>query len=394
MQQREVVVAGGARTPMGNFGGGLRGSNAVALGGIAVAGAFKRAGVSPDLVDSAYVGHARQAGNGPNPGRLMAVAGGSPYSAPVTTIQMACLSGLQAAILAYKDIALGQSRTVLVAGSEHMSSIPYLSPNTRWGARTGDAQLLDALYKDGFLDPMTGKVMGQICDTYETRFGITREQQDEFALRSNLLAAKGWDEGFHQMAVVPVTLPGKKQDTVVDHDEHYRRDATMEALAKLRPAFGKDGTITAGNASALCDAAAAFVMLDAERAREVGAKPLARVLGVGVAAQEPEDFGIAPVQAVKRALDQAGLRQEDIDVWELNEAFAIQVLACLKLMDMGVEKVNPYGGAIALGHPIGCSGARIVQAAVDYLVKHNARYAVAATCGNGGQGAAMVLERL
>lgn len=394
MREREVVITGAARTPVGNFGGGLRDATVVELGGVAIGGAIEKAGIDAGQIEVAYVGHARQAGTGPNSGRLAAVAGGVPFKVPVTTVQMACLSGLQAVILAYKDVVLGEARTALAAGMEHMSGIPFLSPTTRWGARMGDAQLLDALYKDGFLDPMSGKIMGVICDGYTTRFGISREDQDAFALKSNLGVARGWDEGFHQIAVVPVTRRGRGKETTVDHDEHYRRDTTMETLGKLRPAFAPDGAVTAGNASALSDAAAALIVMDGELAREAGSKPIARVLSTGVAAMEPEDFGIAPVPAIQKALSAAGLRVQDIDVWELNEAFAVQTLAVIRQLEIDESRVNIYGGAVAMGHPIGMSGTRIVLAAAQALNRKNLRYAVAATCGNGGQGAAMVLERV
>ena len=391
---KSVVLMEGARTPVGRFGGALRDWSAVELGAIAARAATERSGFEPEELDGVIVGHARQAGNGPNSGRLIAHGAGIPKRAPALTVQQACLSGLQAIIGGVKDIQLGEANTVLAVGTESMSGIPYLSYGTRWGARMGDVMLVDALYRDGFMDPMTGCHMGELTDILAERYGISREEQDAYAVGSQQGAARAKQDGFFAEMIVPVKPPPTRGETVFAEDEHPRPDTTIEQLARLKPVFRSSGTITAGNASGITDGAAAIVVADERVGEKRGVRPVARVLAYAVAAVEPGDFAIAPVPAMRRAVEKAGLSFEQIDLFEINEAFAAQMLACIRDLGLARERVNIYGGAIALGHPIGMSGVRIVETLARALTKMGGRYGLAGICGNGGHGGAVVLEAL
>lgn len=389
---KPVIIASGARTPIGNFGGCLRHATAIELGGIAIRRAGEIAAIAADQVQEVWVGHARQAGNGPNPGKLAAVAGGIPYHVPVTTVQMACLSSLQATILGFKSIAFEDAECVMVAGMEHMSSIPYLNLSLRWGNKSGDVTLVDGLTRDGFFDPMTNQLMGELAEAYATRWDISRAVQDDFAVQSHHRAHQAATSGVLDPIIAPV--PGRgAQNPVITRDEHVRPETTSETLGRLRPAFSSTGTVTAGNASAVTDGAAALVLMSEAMAERHQVNPQVRIVSYAVASTHPRDYGIAPVPATQEALRRAGLRTADIDVWEINEAFAVQTLAVTQLLDIDWHKINPFGGAIALGHPVGMSGPRIVLHAAHALITQGGRYAVATLCGNGGQGATVVLER-
>jgi acetyl-CoA C-acetyltransferase len=391
----EVVILGGARTPIGRFGGSLRPLSAVDLGSHAIREALRRTETPAERVDLCVVGHARQAGNGPNPGRLMAVGGGLPVTAPACTVQQACLSGLLAAIHGRYAISEGDASVVVAAGAEHMTNVPYLSFEARWGARLGHASLVDAMFKDGFIDPLTGKHMGELCDALAKRYGLSREAQDAFALESQERAAKARKDGFTDRALAPIPIPrGKGEPVPFAEDEHARPDTTLESLAKLPPAFGKDGTVTAGNACGITDGAAALVIASAEVAKSLGARPLARILGASVAAVAPADYAIAPVASTRKLLGQLGMEIGQFDLVEINEAFAAQMLACMRDLHLDPARVNVWGGAIALGHPIGMSGTRILLNLVHQLDALGARYGLAAICGNGGHGASVAVERI
>lgn len=393
--ERDTVIVATARTPIGKFGGALAGSDAVGIGGVAMAAARERSGLPADSFDEVIVGHARQAANGPNPGRLMAMAAGMPVGAPAHTVQQACLSSMKALILAGQAIRIGESDVVMVAGSEHMSSIPYYLTGMRWGTKSGDSVAIDGLSKDGFMDPLTGRLMGGLAEAWGDRFGIGRAEQDEFALQSQEGARRAVESGFAERVIAPVEMTdGRGRTTVVDADEHPRPDTTLEGLSKLRSAFSRDGAVTAGNASGVTDGAAALVVMSSAAATAAGLEPLARVRSWAVAAVEPEDYGLAVVPASKTALSRAGLTMADMDHIEINEAFAVMVLAACKQLDIDPTVVNPHGGAIALGHPVGASGARVVQYAAEGLASGGGRFALATICGNGGHGAAVVLERV
>jgi len=392
---QDVVILGGARTPIGKFGGNLRPLTAVDLGAHAIREALARTGAPADRVDLCVVGHARQAGNGPNPGRLMAVLGGLPVTTPAYTVQQACLSGLLAVIQARYAILQGDAALAVAAGAEHMTGIPYLAFEARWGARLGDGSLVDAMFRDGFIDPLTGKHMGELCDALAARYGIGRREQDAFALESQQRAARARKDGHVDRVLAPIPVPrGRGEPLLFGEDEHVRPDTTLEGLAKLPPAFGKEGTITAGNACGITDGAAALVIASGDTAGRLGLRPLARILGAAVAAVRPEEYPIAPVASTRKLLGQLGMDARQFDLIEINEAFAAQMLACLRDLSLDPGRVNVWGGAIALGHPIGMSGARILLNLVHQLEALGGRYGLAAICGNGGHGASLAVERL
>lgn len=388
------MIVSAARTGIGRLGGGLRTSSAVEMGAVAMKAAIARAGIDPEQVEEVIVGHARQAGNGPNPGRLVALRAGLPVRAPAHTVQMACVSSMKALILACQSILLGNAGVVAVGGTEHMSGIPYLNFDLRWGQRTGDSTNVDGMYRDGFIDPLSGKHMGALAEAWAERYRISREEQDAYALRSQQLAEKARQSGFAGSQVVPVPVQGARGPEEFARDEHPRPDTTLDSLQKLRPAFRPDGTVTAGNASGITDGAVAAVVMSAARAAALGLKPIAAIRSYDVYAHAPEDYGLAPAPSIRRAVARAGLTLEQLDLIEINEAFAVQVLACCRELGIGTERVNLHGGAIALGHPIGMSGLRVALYAALGLQATGGRYAVASLCGNGGHAGTVVLERL
>jgi acetyl-CoA C-acetyltransferase len=373
-----VYLLGGVRTPIGNFGGALAASSAAELGG----------------VDDAIFGHARQAGNGPNLARQIVRRAGLPDTVPAYTINKACGSGLQAIVSAAHAIRLGEEDIVLAGGVEHMSSIPFLATDVRWGKKLGDEPLVDAMFRDGYLCPLCNQLMGETSETLATEYAISREEQDEYALASNLRAARAWDEGRFAAEVLTVTTGEGRRAVTLERDEHFRADATLEEMAKLRPVFRKDGTITAGNASAITDGAAAIVVASEEAVKALGATPQARVLGSASVGVDPARMGIGPVPAVGKLLGKWGLSLEQMDVVELNEAFASQVLACDRELHFDRERLNPNGGGISLGHPTGCSGTRIVVSLLAELARVKGHYGLATLCVSGGQGMALLVERV
>ena len=394
MVDREVVIINGARTAIGKFGGALKNLNVIDIGIAAVKGAIERSAIKPEDINEVIIGHARQAGTGPNAARIVSVKAGIPSSVPAFGVQQACISGLQAVMLAANSIRLGHSEVVLAGGMEHHSSIPYLSLNTRWGARMGNAVLEDAMLKDGYRCGIEDQLMGALTDGLAQKYGITRAEQDQLALESQQKADAAKKKGFYARVIVPVEIKQKDGPPLLfQEDEHPRSDTTLERLARLRPAFAKEGTITAGTSSGITDGACALIVMSRERADDLKLKPLAFIRSYATAAVEAKYFGIGPVQAAKKALQLAGLTLEDIDLIELNEAFAAQVLAVIKDLDLDRSKVNVHGGAIALGHPTGMSGARLTLEMPYALEEKNGRYGLVTICGNGGHGGAMVLER-
>jgi len=392
---REVVVAGAVRTPIGRFGGGLAALTAAQLGAAAAAEALRRAGVAPAQVGEAVIGCARQAGGGPNVARQVALRAGVPQEVPSFTVNMACGSGLKAIDLGFRAVRDGDTDVVLAGGTESMSRVPYLLTGARWGYRMGDQPVVDGMYQDGFLCPLSDKVMGETAETLAERYHIPRQEQDLFALRSQQRAARAWEEGRFRAEVVPVRVPARGGEVVVDRDEHPRADTSTASLAKLPPVFKEDGgTVTAGNSSGITDGAAAMVVLAADRAAALGVKPMARVLGVAAAGVDPHVMGIGVVPAVKRLLEQLRLRLEDFDLVEVNEAFAAQVLACDRELGFDPERVNVNGGAIALGHPIGATGARISATLLHEMARRGVRRGLATLCISGGMGLAAAFEAL
>ena len=394
MSATRVILAGAVRTPIGNFGGALAASSAAELGGFAARAALARVGLSGDAVEEVIFGHARQAGNGPNLARQVVRRAGLPDAVPAFTINKACASGLQAVASAAQSVRLGDAQVLLAGGTEHMSSIPFLATDMRWGRKLGDEPLVDAMFRDGYLCPLCDQLMGETSETLATEYAISREEQDRLALLSNQRAARAWSEGRFASEVEPITVGEGKRAQRVERDEHFRADATLEEMAKLRPVFRKDGTITAGNASAITDGAAALVVLSEEAAQRHGVTPQAAVLGSVSVAVDPARMGIGPVPAVKKLLERLGMKLDQIDVIELNEAFASQVLACDRDLHFDRERLNVNGGAISLGHPTGCSGARILVTLVHELQRSKGRYGLATLCVSGGQGMAMLIERV
>jgi acetyl-CoA C-acetyltransferase len=388
-----VVILEGARTPVGRFLGAFSDLPAVDLGIHAVGAALTRAEVAPADVDELVFGHARQAGNGPNPARQVAYRSGLGEEKPAFTVNMACGSGVKAIQLAAEQIILGNAEVVVAGGQENMTRTPFLLDRMRFGYRMGDATVYDGMNKDGFLDPLCGLIMGETAENLARRYSIPRQEQDEFALRSQQKAGASWERRAKE--IEPIAVPGPKgQTTLVERDEHPRPDTTLDALAKLKPVFDQEtGTITAGNSSGITDGAAALVLMSEARAKAEGRRPLARIVAYASAGVDPAYMGIGVVPATRKVLDRSGLSMQDFEVIELNEAFAAQVLACDRELKMDHDRLNPNGGAIAIGHPIGMTGARIVLTTAYEMREKGYALGLATLCISGGMGMAMVLER-
>lgn len=389
----EIFVAGAVRTPIGRFGGGLAALRAVDLGVAAARAALERAGVAPEAVEETVFGHGRQAGHGPNPGRQVSVKCGVPDTVPAYTVNKACASGMQTVVQAARAILLGEIEVALVGGMESMSSTPYLLDEARWGMRLGHRKVIDGMYRDGFDCPLAGQVMGATAETLARRYEIGREEQDAYAARSQHRAQAAWDEGRLAEEVVPITVEGRKGETVVARDEHPRRDVTVEQLAKLPPVFAKDGTVHAGNSSGITDGAAAMLVLSGEASRRLGVEPMARLAGWSIAALDPRVMGLGPVPAMEGLERATGISHREADLVELNEAFAAQVLACDRELGLDLERLNVNGGAIALGHPIGATGARICVTLLHEMARRDAARGIASLCVSGGMGMAVLFER-
>jgi len=387
-----IYLAGAVRTPIGKFGGGLAAVSAVQLATEVSRVAMHRSGVTPEQVDQAIFGHARQAGCGPNPARQVSHAAGLPDERPAFTINQACLSGMQAIFDASRAIRLGEADVVLAGGMESMSQVPYLL-DARWGLRLGNKQLEDAMYRDGFLDPLSGKIMGETAETLARRFEISRQDQDEYAALTQQRCERARAEGRFEAEITPIEAPGRKGPVRIDGDEHPRDGVRAESLAKLKPVFDKDGSVTAGNSSGITDGAAAMLVLSEAAVARLGVEPMARIVGYDVVGVDPEIMGIGPVPAVRNVMKKTGLTLEQMDRVELNEAFAVQVLAVQRELGIDLDKMNVNGGAIALGHPIGCSAARIVVTLLHEMARQESRLGLATLCVSGGMGGAMILER-
>jgi acetyl-CoA C-acetyltransferase len=389
--ERAVIIEG-ARTPIGKFLGAFSDVPAVDLAITATGEALRRGTVDRGEIDIAVFGHARQAGNGPNTARQVAYRSGIPQEVPAFTVNMACGSGVKAVEVAAQQIALGEAEVALAGGYENMTRTPAILDRMRFGYRMGDAPVHDGMYRDGFLDPLCGLVMGETAENLARKYSIPREEQDEFALRTQQKAEAGTERRARE--IVAVEVPGRKgETTVVAEDEHPRPETTMETLSKLPPVFAEDGTVTAGNASGVTDGAAALVMMSESRARAEGRAPLARIVASSSAGVDPAYMGIGVVPAVQQVLEKTGLQMSDFEVVEINEAFAAQVLAVDRELKLDHDRLNPNGGAVALGHPIGMSGARIVLTAAYEMRERGFGLGLAALCISGGQGMAMVLER-
>jgi acetyl-CoA C-acetyltransferase len=393
MSKDDVVILSGCRTPIGSFGGAFKDVSAVELGTIAVREAVKRAGIRPDQVDEVILGCILQAGLGMNPARQAALEAGLPDTVPAHTVNKVCGSGLKAVMLATQAIKCGDAELIVAGGAESMSRAPFLLPGARWGERLGHGKVLDHMIHEGLTDAFHDIHMGITAENLVERHGISRQDQDAFAAESQARAEKAMRDGAFKEEIVPVPVAEKKGERLVDTDEYPRAGTTAESLGKLKPAFKKDGTVTAGNASGLNDGAAALVVASASRAQTSGAAPMARIVAYASAAVDPKVMGIGPVPAVRKALEKAGMGADAIDLFELNEAFAAQSLAVLRELKLDPAKVNVNGGAIALGHPIGASGARILVTLLHALKARGKRFGLAGLCIGGGQGVAMVVER-
>lgn len=389
---KEVFVLSAVRTPMGRFGGTLRDFSAVDLGVVAAQAALARAGIAPEEVGDVIFGHARQAGNGPNPARQIAVRSGVPHHTPAYTVNQACASGLRAILLGAREIQTANADVVLVGGTEGMSRVPYLLEGARWGMKLGHQTLVDAMYRDGFLCPLSQMLMGETADLLAQQYHITREEQDAYALTSQQRAKAVIEMGGFRDEIAPVSVNAKDGDRVFQVDETPRLDTTEKDLAKLPPVFSKTGTVTAGNSCSITDAAAALLLVSEARAALPGARPLARVGESATAGVDPRVMGLGPVPATNKLLAKTGRALSAYDLVELNEAFAAQVLACDHELHFDRDRLNPNGGAIALGHPIGCSGARIVVTLIHEMRKRAARRGLATLCVSGGLGVALELE--
>ena len=388
-----LVLSGAVRTPIGKFGGALASLSAADLGTAAAQAALGRSGCAADAVDYAIFGHGRQAGGGPNTARQVSHRAGIPEDRPAFTVNQACASGLQAVIAGARHILLGEADVVLAGGTESMSNTPYMLPRARWGYRLGHAELSDGMYRDGFNDPLSGLVMGETAEELAEEAGIDREASDAWAVSSQNRseAARGVDRFQHEIA--PVTVPGRKGDTVVDADEHPRDGITLEKIARMKPVFRDGGRVTAANASGITDGAAAVLVASQDAAASHGLPVDGLLRDWEVVGVDPRIMGIGPVPACQRLLARWDLDYADIDQVELNEAFACQVLACLDQLPFDRERVNPDGGAISLGHPIGCTGTRILVTLLHGLAHRGGRWGIATLCVSGGLGIAALVER-
>ncbi|MBN6205879.1 acetyl-CoA C-acetyltransferase [Ralstonia pickettii] len=390
---RKSVIVSGARTPFGKFGSALKDLQASDLGGKVIAEAVKRAELETEQIDEVIMGTVLQGGQGQIPSRQAAKKAGLPWEIKTETINKVCASGLRSVTLADQLIRLGDEDVIIAGGMESMSNAPYFLPDARWGNRMGDKSVVDMMIHDGLTCTFEGVHMGSYGNVTAEKFNVSREAQDEWAYRSHQLAVKAIEEGKFADEIIPVQVPQRKGDPiVVDKDEAPRKDTSTEVLAKLRPAFGKDGTITAGNAPGVNDGACAFVVMSEDKAEELGKTPLATILGHAEVAVEAQDFPQTPGLVINKLLEKTGYKKEDIDLFEINEAFAVVSLASGEIAGIDMEKVNVNGGAVALGHPIGASGARIILTLIHELKRRGGGLGIAAICSGGGQGDAILIE--
>ncbi|MGA8429465.1 MAG: acetyl-CoA C-acetyltransferase [Candidatus Sulfotelmatobacter sp.] len=389
-----VYILSAVRTPIGKFGGSLASLTAADMGVVAAKAAIERAGVQADQIDEAIFGNARQAGGGPNPARQISIRSGVPQEVPAFTVNKACASGMKSIALAYQSILLGDANCILAGGTESMSRLPYYLEGARWGYRLGNQELVDGMYRDGFFCPMAKMLMGETAEVLAEQYKITRAEQDEYALLSQTRAARAISAGRFDDEIVPVTIEGRKGSTTFNRDEHPFPDPTMDKLAKLSPVFSKTGTVSAGNSSGITDGAAAVVVAGEQFVKRNNLKPLARIAAVTSAGVDPRTMGIGPVPALRKLEEKHNLRLHEFGLVELNEAFAAQVLACDRELNFDRARLNVNGGAIAIGHPIGCTGTRITVTLLHEMLKRNAKRGVATLCVSGGMGMALALENL
>lgn len=391
---RNVVIAAAVRTPIGSFGGSLASVPAAELGRLVIKEVIRRGGVPKEQIEEVIMGQILQSGCGQNPARQAAVGAGIPVHVPSFTVNKLCGSGLKSVALGALAIAAGEADVIVAGGMENMSRAPYLLDKARFGYRMGNGTLEDSILKDALTDAFHDIHMGITAENIAAQHHVSRDEADGFTLQSQQKAAKAINEGLFSREIVPVPIPGRRgEEVMVSEDEYPRRNTTMESLAKLRPAFKEDGVVTAGNSSGINDAAAALLLMEQRAAEKAGVRPLARVLGWGTVGVDPRMMGMGPVDAIRKAVAKAGLTLDEIDLVELNEAFAVQSLAVIRELRLDSRKVNVNGGAIALGHPVGASGARVLVTLLYEMERRGLRRGLAALCIGGGQGIAMIVER-
>lgn len=391
---KEVVIVSAVRTPMGSFLGSLSTVPATTLGSIAIKGALDKINLDPKLVDEVYMGNVLQAGEGQAPAKQAMIKAGIPNTAPATTVNKVCASGLKAVMFAAQAIRLGDADVVVAGGMENMSMVPFYSPNTRTGNKYGNTTLLDGIVNDGLQDAYSKEMMGTCGDACAEKYNISREAQDEFAINSYKKSAAAWEAGRFDNEIVPVEIPQRKDDALIIKEDEEYKNVRLEKIPELRAVFSKEGTVTAANASTINDGASALVLMSAEKAQELGLKPLAKVLAYVDAAHEPEWFTTAPAKAVEKLLAKANVTVNDVDYWEFNEAFSVVGIVNTQLLNIDASKVNVNGGAVSLGHPLGNSGSRILVTLLNVLEQNKGKIGVTAICNGGGGASALMIERI
>lgn len=390
---KEVVIVSAARTPIGSFMGGLSTIPAPKLGAVAIKGALDKINLKPELVDEVLMGHVVQAGTGQAPARQATIYAGLPDTTPATTINKVCASGMKAVMQGAQAIALGDADIVIAGGMENMSLIPHYY-HARTGTKFGPAKMEDGMQKDGLVDVYDQNAMGVCADACADEYQFSREDQDAYAIQSYERSAKAWKDGKFNNEVVPVEVPQRRGEPIIVSEDEEFKNVKMDKIPALRPAFTKEGTVTAANASTINDGAGAMVLMSSDKAKELGLKPLAKIKSYADAAHEPKWFTTAPAKALPKALNKAGISLADIDFFEFNEAFAVVGLANMKLLGLNDKNVNVNGGAVSLGHPLGCSGVRILITLLNVLEQNNAKLGAAAICNGGGGASAMIIERI
>ena len=390
--KKEVYIVSAVRTPIGSFGGSLSTVGATTLGATAIQGAIKKAGIDAAQIDEVFMGNVLQAGEGQAPARQAAIFGGIPNTSPATTVNKVCASGMKSVMFGTQSILLGDADVVLAGGMENMSMVPHYV-SMRKATKLGNSKLVDGLVNDGLWDVYNNYHMGNAAELCATELKISREEQDEYSVKSYHRAADAWDKGLFTDEIIPVTIKTRKGYVVVDKDEEYT-NVRFEKIPTLRPVFVKGGTVTAANASTINDGASALILMSGEKVKELGIKPLAKIIGYADAAHEPEWFTTAPTVALPKALKKAGLSLNEIDYFEINEAFAVVALAAIKTMDLDYEKVNIWGSGVSLGHPLGNTGSRILVTLINILNKNNGKYGAATLCNGGGGASAIVIEKV
>lgn len=391
---KEVYIVSAVRTPIGSFGGSLANIPATKLGSIAVKGALEKAGVDAQEVNEVYLGNVVSAGLGQAPARQAAVGAGIGYNVPCTTVNKVCSSGMKAVMLGAQSIMLGQNDVVVTGGFENMSSVPYYLPKARFGYKYGHGQLMDGLMHDGLWEAYNGFPMGNCADNTAKEMNISREEQDEYAINSYKRSAAAWEAGKFADEIIPVEIPQRKGDPIIFAEDEEYKNVRFDKIPSLRPVFDKEGTVTAANASTINDGASAIILVSEEKLKELNLTPIAKIRGFADAAQDPMWFTTAPSLAIPKAIERAGINKDEVDFYEINEAFSAVALANNKELGLDASKVNVNGGAVALGHPLGCSGARIITTLSGVLKQNNAKIGVAGICNGGGGASAIVIEKL